>query len=800
MRLQTAAIAFFAAACLAVRAADVPREQFQFLHLGEVQPRGWLQEQLQTEARDGYAVCLDKLTTNAKSRVDVPTFDTRKKVEMEKSWWNGETTGNWLDSLVLLAFTSGDAAAKKQADDVVTRILSFQEADGYLGMYPSALRYQQPAGGQNGELWVQACLFRGLLAYYEFTGRKDVLSAVERAAKLTISKYGKDRPYWAQRVVRGGPGHNFMFVDVCEWLSRLTGDKSYTEFAQFLYDSYNERTDVFDTDIQLRNLADPAKLFEKHGAHVMEHLRVPLFVAYATRDPKYWPAVDNVFPKTDRHLSAGGACISDEDILGRLGGPDIGCEYCTMLELLHSLESGAQKTGRADLGDRMEVLAFNSAEGARLRNGKATQYCTRDNQHEASIAAGKGSRFKLSPTHEDVAVCCSPNATKFFPRLVSGLWMKEADGAGLVAVAYAPNVVRTKINGADVTVESETAYPFEDEIRMTVRVDKPMKFSLRLRAPSWAGGVTVAAPGAAVRSEPGWRVVTKEWKSGDKLMLVFTPEVVRKTAVDGSGVYWQRGPLVYTLPLASERKQTKTYSVAGFADWDYTPTAKAFWDYAVDKTCGKFVFERMKTDSAANPWEKSPLALTGTLLNRKSSQPESVRLVPMGGSLLRHTVFADADRGVKATIGQAELLKSDLNLARKAEVNVPNVQKGYQRHALIDGVAEGFAKNPTAEWASNRGGAGTKVKLIWEMPEAVESVWLFDRPNPNDHVQAAKVNFSDGSSVEVGELPNDGALPLRLKFPSRTITWLEVVITRVSPQTRNVGFSEIAVFEKAPAE
>ena len=782
-----------------LQAADAPREQFQFLRLDEVQPRGWLLEQIRRDVTGGYGPLLDKLT----DRIEPAIFDSRNKTELVKpklggTWWNGETTGNWLDGFIRAAYFSGDAAAMRRADELVARFLAMQEADGYLGIYPKTLRFESPLVTQNGEFWTQACLYRGLLACHELTGRADLLAAVERAVKLMISNYGPERPYWGQRVIRGGPTHNIMFVDVCEWLWRATGDKCYADFAQFLYDTYSEREDVFEEGVQLRNLADPAKLFKGHGAHVIEHLRVPLFVAYATRDPKYRPAVDNIFPKTDRHLTAGGACISDEDILERLGGPDIGCEYCTMLELLHSLQSGAQKMGRADLGDRIEVLAFNSAEGARLRDGKAIQYCTRDNQHAASISAGKGSRFKLSPTHEDVAVCCAVTALKFFPYLVGGLWLKETNGAGLVALAYAPNVMRTKLAGSDVTVESETAYPFEDEVRMTVRVGKPARFSLRLRAPAWAGGMNVTAPGAEVRGEPGWRVVSKEWQAGDKVTLSFMPDIARKTAVNGSGVYWQRGPLVYTLPIASERKQTKGYPIAGFADWDDTPLAGAFWDYAVDESCGNFAFERAPAGGGANPWETPPLALTGTLLNRKSNHAEAVRLVPMGSSLLRHTVFADADRVVRAGMRQADLLKSEANLARKAEVNVSSVAKGYQRNALIDGVAEGFPENPAAEWASNRGSAGTKVKLTWEMPEALGSVWLFDRPNPADHVLAARIKFSDGSTAEIGELPNDGTAPFKLKFKSKTITWLEVVITRVSPQTRNAGFSEIAVFEKEP--
>ena len=80
----------------------------------------------------------------------------------------------------------------------------------------------------------------------------------------------------------------------------------------------------------------------------------------------------------------------------------------------------------------------------------------------------------------------------------------------------------------------------------------------------------------------------------------------------------------------------------------------------------------------------------------------------------------------------------------------------------------------------------------------VGSVWLFDRPNPADHVVATKLSFSDGSSETVGELPNDGATPFKLSFPAKTITWMDVVVTKVGPKTKNSGFAEIAVFSKEP--
>ncbi|TSA30200.1 MAG: hypothetical protein D4R65_13570 [Verrucomicrobiaceae bacterium] len=789
---RTASIVLLTVSCIAIHATEPPAVRpcgkFQFLRIGEVQPRGWLLDQIRTDVTDGYGPLLDKLT----ERIEPGIFDSRNKTKLVKpkiggDWWNGETTANWLDGFIRAAYLSGDPVAKRRADDLVTQILAMQDTDGYLGIYPKAMRFASPIVGENAELWTQACLYRGLLAYYELTGRKDVLAAVERSAKLTISHYGPDRPYWPASIQGcGGPSHNPMFVDVCEWLHRLTGDESYVAFSKFLYDGYCAAPNVSEDDMQLRNLSNPDKPFHGHGAHVMEHMRIPLFLACTTGDAKYRAAAANIFPKAERHLVAGGSCVSDEGILERPGSPYIGCEYCTSLEFLHTLQSGVEKTGSGKLADAIEVLAFNSAEGARQRDGKAIQYCTVDNQFEAT-AKGVGGRMKLSPTHEDVAVCCPVTALKFFPYFTNELWMKTATGDGLVAVDYAPNELQTMISGVNVKVVTDTGYPFEDEVRMTVTPKEPVTFGIRLRIPGWPGSMSVEAPGATASDEGNWRMLTKEWKAGDRITISFKPDIERRTMANGE-VYWKRGPLVYALPIPADIKQTRTYPVAGFADYDYTPKPGAFWDYGVDDESGNFQFAR--TAAQGNPWINSPVRLTGNLINRKTDKSEPVKLMPMGVNLLRRVAFPEM-KSVRALEAQSGLLQGKLNLARSAKVETSLSARGYAPQAIVDGVAQGYPDNPAAEWAGDHATAGAKVKLTWDKPVTVETVWLFDRLNPSDHVQAVWINFSDGTSAMVGELPNDGTTPFKLNFPEKIITWMEVIINKVGPNTENAGLEAV---------
>lgn len=137
------------------------------------------------------------------------------------------------------------------------------------------------------------------------------------------------------------------------------------------------------------------------------------------------------------------------------------------------------------------------------------------------------------------------------------------------------------------------------------------------------------------------------------------------------------------------------------------------------------------------------------------------------------------------------------NVARSADVRTSSTHPGYQDGALTDGVVGGYPSDPNVEWASRAERQTAMVRLSWETPQTVDRIWLFDRPNDLDQVQAGWLVFSDGTTTQVGPLPDDGRQGREITFARKTVDWLAFIITEVKPSTVNIGLSEIAVFSAA---
>ncbi len=616
-----------------------PRPAFHPLPLGAVRPLGWLLAQLRRDLEGGFASRLDQLSLHAANdlfRERIPSSDD------PRAWWDAETRGNWLWGYVMMAHLAEAPEHQARVAELVAGLLATQDDDGYIGIYAPDARYQH-ADGENGELWAQSRALLPLIAQFEATGESEVMEALRRAADLTLWHLGVGPPYFRRgdRVHWDeitGLTHGLCYLDVLEWLHANTGHPGVAEAGVRLYDQFSSMPLPFpNDDLALPNLADVRHFFRGHAVHTAEHLRALLWVGQLAPDRVSSDVVDRALRRLEYNCVPSGALMGDETIHGA-PMPEAGYEYCTTTELSFSLTSAIQKLGRAELGDRLEKLAFNAAQGARFPDGRAIAYLSADTRISAvahrldSYGRGDfGGRHDFSPTHDDVACCCNPNAVRFLPQFISRMWMRVAPEEGFAAIAYGPCRLRGTHAGVGLTIVEETEYPFSDTIEFTVTPERAVEFTLLLRKPGWVGAMNVAVRGAEARLEDGWCRIRKVWSAGDRVRVSFSWTVRSELYANGEVALF-RGPLQFALPLDHRLEITRGYGDSGFHDYDVYPedVAQGYHVPVLSKApeFGLTVEARPGGD-AGHPWDAPQLVL----------RHGETTLVPIGCTVLRRAAF-----------------------------------------------------------------------------------------------------------------------------------------------------------------
>jgi uncharacterized protein len=633
-----------------------PKSQaYQWLRFGEVKPAGWMRAQMMHDLEGGFLGHLDELVPALIQNDDIYSADRLTKSvnskdlgviaieagwEAQLLWWNSETQSNWRDGLLRTALLLDHPEYLVKARAYIEDILDSQDEDGYLGIYAPDLRYNFL--GENGELWAQATLFRVLLGYYEATGDNRILDAIQRAVAVTRHAYprGKSHPFSIKNN-SAGVCHGLMFTDILDRLYQLTGQVEYLDYALWLYKEYSQGQLMAD-DIQYSHLVDPTYRFRSHGVHTYEQLRALLTATYAFGNPLLEEALLAYLDKLEGCLTPSGAPIGDEMIAGRSAdATNIGYEYCSIHELLDTYTHLLQKTGNLAWADRIEWLLFNAGQGARHPRENAIAYLKTDNSYsmtgslnldDPANANNPQTRYKYSPAHQDVAVCCVPNAGRIYPYYVKAMWMKTPHG--LLAALYGPCELSTQINGIAIHITEQTSYPFNLEITFTVQVAQPVEFELAFRKPAWASGITIQGVDRWVESD-SLILIQKEWQDGDNVTLQFQANVKVNTFRDNE-YYLSYGPLLFALPLKGDMLAGRQYPVEGFRDLFYFPEPTDAHYLQLIKG-QQFILEQRLPD-ANHPWESSS-TLAGMMINSSTQAQASVSLVPLGGTILRKATF-----------------------------------------------------------------------------------------------------------------------------------------------------------------
>jgi DUF1680 family protein len=634
-------------------------EKLKVLPLNQISVQGWIKNQMERDITSGYISVYDQIQPtmqgNVFGKVKAKNYSIDKTgnwVTRRETWWPGEHEGYFADAVVRNAFLTKNKVWMEKAKSIVDKVVAEQEVCGYIGIYDEECRLDNLLN-ENGELWTQSRMLGALLAYYEYSGEKKYFKAAQRAVDYTIMRYiSSGKTYFGQpKPDGGGLTHGLMFAETVEWMYRLTNDKKYLNFAEWLYNDYSKaEPKLKNVDNQLGNLLDKEKMFSEHSVHIVEHTRVPFFLATEIKNSEYKNAVDNIFYKMKKSLAPTGAIVTDPDmhesVAGNYGSPTLGYEYCSITEGVISNASALQKFGLAQLGDEIENLAFNAGQGSRFADGKAICYLGFDNNFDAKESSGF--RHQYAAAHK--VACCNLNAAKLMPYYVANMWMKSQDEKTIFATLYGASEVSTLIDKTEVKIKEETNYPFENTIKFTVLPSIEKEFSIVLRNPAWSKNTTVVAAGAVISRKNGFISVRKKWNKGDMIELVLDDKIKINRFINNE-FYISKGALIYALKIDETTKPTQKF-INGLANYDTEPKdiagAKLIFDnYKMQPNVDErfknnqslFKFIKNENYNPKFPFDTPYSFIETTMYDGTSKIP--VKLIPFGSTLLRKTTFKE---------------------------------------------------------------------------------------------------------------------------------------------------------------
>jgi predicted alpha-1,2-mannosidase len=185
------------------------------------------------------------------------------------------------------------------------------------------------------------------------------------------------------------------------------------------------------------------------------------------------------------------------------------------------------------------------------------------------------------------------------------------------------------------------------------------------------------------------------------------------------------------------------------------------------------------TEPDGSATDKAKIDNSGRLtVNRRSGQVKiAAAAADNGGATASKLVTLDLDPG---------LLRS--NAARWPGVTV-TASSEFSSDYPARRVRDGFERD-AGDWAS-RGERNPWVELKWEHPIKADRITLYDRTSVDD-ANGGVLTFSDGSTVEVGDIPKNGTDPKTVTFPMKEFDSVRFQVRGGTGP--NVGLLEFEVY------
>jgi uncharacterized protein len=471
--------------------------------------------------------------SNRLMKVDVDRLLEGYRKRPGRQSWDGEHVGKWLHAATLAWVNTGDPALRKKLDYTVAELSKCQLADGYLGTYLEKDRWTE------WDVWAHKYNLIGLLTYMQYTGNQEPLQVCRRMADLLCNTFG-DAP-GKKDIIEAGEHVGMAPTSVLEpmvLLYRMTGESRYLDFCKYILRSWEQDNGPHIIS-RLRELKRVDKVGDAKAYEMLSCLNGALEYYRATGDqPQILEACLNAWQDIVNHrLYLTGTASYREvfhDDFDLPNTDDVG-ETCVTVTWLQFNAQLLRLTGEARFAEQLERVVLNQLFGAQQPDCSAWGY----------YVEMEGQKPYKTSLDGNCCLSSGPRGIALIPTFAV-----STDADGLVVNLYESGQFKLRMrDGTAVMLKTETQYPADERIRITVNSSASKEFTLKVRIPAWcrAASFTVARQKMEPhRGSDGYAAIQRLWTPGDQLELIFPmePRIIVGDHLNQGNAAVLYGPLV----------------------------------------------------------------------------------------------------------------------------------------------------------------------------------------------------------------------------------------------------------------
>ncbi|MBN2047384.1 MAG: glycoside hydrolase family 127 protein [Anaerolineaceae bacterium] len=514
-------------------------------------------------------------------RIDAIRAGEKERGPVAHIFWDSDVA-KWMEGVAYSLAHAPDAELEAQLDDIIDRFAGAQQPDGYLNSHFTVAEPEKRWTNlrDQHELYCAGHLMEAAAAYFEATGKRKFLDVMCRYADYIDSVFGPE-----DGKKRGYPGHQEIELALVK-LWRVTGEERYLKLSKFFIDergaephyytqealARGENPDSWhwttvDNDVQKVDYSYNQSLYPVreqteatgHAVRAMYMYNAMADLAAEFDDAALKDACDRLFRSvTNRRMYVTGGLgpatwnegfTDDYDLPNETAY----AETCASIGLIFWMQRMARFDCERKYVDVLETALYNGMLSGVSMDGKSFYYSNplevNRSNHFLNKVIGNFAGHRLSWYS---CSCCPPNVVRLLASL--GTYCYAQSENDIAVHLYLESEADFAVDGQQVTLSQVCDYPWDGDVRLSVKTAEAARFGLRLRIPGWCESFTLWVNGEEVPAEMthGYLRVEREWSDGDeaRLRLEMKPRRIYahpKVRMDNGAVALAYGPVIYCL-------------------------------------------------------------------------------------------------------------------------------------------------------------------------------------------------------------------------------------------------------------